>query len=103
MRVVDFTPPINPEDTRALSRKLVDSFRALIPKVNRLASGSFNAVDNALAAVPTTGTWATGDFIRNSSPSELGAASSKYVIYGFICVSGGTPGTWVQCRFLTGN
>lgn len=105
MKVVEFTSPLNPDSdyNKALSRKLVDYFRDLTRKVNGLASGSYNAVDNAYTAAPTTGTWATGDFIRNSSPSVLGAASSQYVIYGFLCVAGGEPGTWVQCRFLTGT
>jgi hypothetical protein len=103
MKVVDFTGPIDPSDTKALTRKLIDCFRVLIPKVNGLASGSYNAVDNALTAAPTTGTWAQGDFIRNSSPSVAGVALSQYVVYGWLCVSGGTPGTWVQCRFLTGT
>jgi hypothetical protein len=105
MKVVEFAAPLNPETQydKQLGRKLVDYFRDLTRKVNGLASGSYNAVDNALTAAPTTGTWTTGDFVRNSSPSELGAVSSKYVIFGFICVAGGTPGTWVQCRFLTGN
>jgi hypothetical protein len=105
MKVVDFAAPLNPDSQydKALARKLVDYFRDMTRKVNGLASGSYNAVDNALTAAPTSGTWAQGDFVRNSSPSELGAASSMYVIYGFLCVAGGTPGTWVECRFLTGN
>jgi hypothetical protein len=41
--------------------------------------------------------------VRNNAPAELGVALSKYVVFGWICTSGGTPGTWLQCRFLTGN
>lgn len=61
------------------------------------------AAYNALTAAPTTDTWALGDFVRNSAPSELGAPGAKYVIYGWINVVAGTPGTWVPARFLTGN
>lgn len=78
-------------------------FRAIATKVNGLADGRLSQIDNARTSVPTTGTWAAGDFVKNSAPSELGAAASKYVIFGWLCVVGGTPGTWVQCRFLTGN
>lgn len=72
-------------------------------QVNLLTEGRIAAVYNASTAAPTTGTWAKGDFIRNSSPAEAGAVSSKYVVIGWVCTVGGTPGTWVQCRYLTGN
>lgn len=72
-------------------------------QVNALSEGKLTAHYNAYTAAPTTGTYNQGDFIRNSAPSELGAVSSKYVIFGWICTVAGTPGTWVECRFLTGN
>lgn len=71
-------------------------------QVNNLTEGRVSAVTNATTAAPTTGPNKQGDFVRNSAPTELGSASSKYVIYGWLCVASGTPGTWVQCRFLTG-
>lgn len=72
-------------------------------KVNALASGHFRARNNTGTAAPTAGTWAQGDFVANSNCTELGTASSKYVVMGWVCVAGGTPGTWVQSRTLTGN
>ena len=54
-------------------------------------------------AAPTTGTWAQGDKCKNTSPSELGTAGSKYLIIGWCCSVSGTPGTWLQIRNLTGN
>lgn len=72
-------------------------------QVNRLTEGQVAAVHNAATAAPTTGRYAQGDFIRNSTPTEQGAAGSKYVVAGWLCVSGGEPGTWVACRYLTGN
>ena len=72
-------------------------------QVNLLAEGRLAATNNASTAAPTTGDHAQGDFVRNSAPVEAGSASSKYVIYGWVCVASGTPGTWLQCRFLTGN
>jgi hypothetical protein len=82
---------------------ITDWARSVAKKLNSLASGAASAVDNTGTAAPTTGTWAQGDFVRNSSPSELGAVGSKYVIQGWMAVAGGTPGTWVQVRTLTGN
>lgn len=54
-------------------------------------------------AAPTTDVWKQGDFVKNSAPTELGTAGTKYVIKGWICVTSGEPGTWVQSRTLTGN
>lgn len=72
-------------------------------QVNLLSEGKQSAHYASGTAAPTTGTWAQGDFVKNSNITEQGIAMSKYIIFGWACVSGGTPGTWVQCRFLTGN
>ena len=78
-------------------------YRDVAQQVNALSEGRLVASYTALTAAPTTGTWAKGDYVRNSNPSELGTALSKYVIHGFICTVAGTPGTWLQDRRLTGN
>ncbi|RYF31690.1 MAG: hypothetical protein EOO23_01715 [Comamonadaceae bacterium] len=72
-------------------------------QVNSLSEGLIAAVDNAAASAPTTGDHLQGDTIRNIAPAELGIIGSKYVIWQFVCVASGTPGTWVGCRALTGN
>lgn len=54
-------------------------------------------------AAPTTNTWLQGDRMMNQTPSELGTAGSKYVITGWVCVTAGTPGTWLEMRAATGN
>lgn len=72
-------------------------------QVNALSEGRISAAYNAVTAAPTTGPNMQGDFVKNSAPAELGTAGSKYVIEGWTCVVSGTPGTWVQKRFLTGN
>ena len=54
-------------------------------------------------AAPTSGSWLQGDYVYNSAPSELGGVGSKYIIRGWSCVSGGSPGAWVQDRGFTGN
>lgn len=71
-------------------------------KLNALAGGRIVSHDSATTAAPTSGTWAAGDYVRNTAPAELGTAGSKYVIMGWVCVSGGTPGTWKDSRTLTG-
>jgi len=86
-----------------LSLGLSDYLNKIVNKLNGVAAGNFGSLDNASTAAPTSGTWAKGDFVTNSNPSELGSAGSKYVVIGFICTASGTPGTWLQCRCLTGN
>lgn len=92
-----------PADAKGLQRQLTIVLRRIVQQLNGISEGRQYYSHAALTAAPTTGTWARGDFVLNSSPSELGSAGSKYVIHGWRCVAGGDPGTWVQCRFLTGN
>lgn len=87
----------------ALVRQLDSLYRQTATQLNQLSEGQVTATYNAATSAPTTGTYKQGDFIRNSEPTELGSAGSKYVVLGFICVASGEPGTWVQARALTGN
>ncbi len=78
-------------------------YREIALQVNGLSEGAISARYQAATAAPTTGTWMQGDFVTNSTPTELGTTPNKYVILGWVCVAAGTPGTWVQSRSLTGN
>jgi|SRR4249919_195391 len=95
--------PYLPTDLPALVRQLDTLYRATAQQVNQLSEGRMVASYQAATAAPTTGTWAVGDFVKNSAPAEAGAVGTKYIIHGWQCVTAGTPGTWLQCRFLTGN
>ena len=86
-----------------LSFRLTLLFRAIANQIDGISEGSQAAFYTALLVAPTTGKWALGDFVLNKSPAETGTVGSKYIIHGWRCVSGGSPGTWVQCRYLTGN
>jgi hypothetical protein len=46
-------------------------------------------VNTSASAVPTTGTWAVGDYCKNSAPA---VGQPK----GWYCTVAGTPGTWVS-------
>lgn len=94
---------INVTQRAGLDPSLYDLLKRIAYQLNALSEGTLAATYNAQTAAPTTGTWAQGDFIRNSTPSEAGTAGSKYVVLGFLCTVSGTPGTWVQTRALTGN
>ncbi len=83
---------------QALNARLYEVFRAI-----SIAHNDSDMWETSGTAAPTTGTWSQGDKCKNTAPTELGSAGSKYVITGFVCVASGTPGTWVQMRSLTGN
>lgn len=84
---------------------MAEIMRLLEKAVNDLSEGRIYQAYNAATAAPTGDTVAyqVGDFVRNISPTELGSAGSKYLIFGWICVASGAPGTWREMRFLTGN
>lgn len=79
------------------------TFLARLYEVLRDYASATNKLRFEGTAAPTTGTWARGDFVANTTPSEAGSTPNKYVIIGWICTASGTPGTWLQCRTLTGN
>lgn len=64
---------------------------------------SARVIHGGRTAAPTTGEWAQGDFVFNRDPVEAGSTPNKYVVLGWSCVAGGTPGTWLPMRCLTGN
>jgi hypothetical protein len=84
---------------------MIELVRQVEDAVNRLSEGRIYQNYNAASAAPTGDTVAyqLGDIIRNTVPTELGSASSKYIIWGFMCVASGNPGTWREMRVLTGN
>jgi hypothetical protein len=77
-------------------------FKRLQDQLNLLSEGRLVAKNNAVASVPTTGDYAVGDFVPNSTISELGAGGSKYILDGWVCVDA-DPLTFVEKRCLTGN
>lgn len=95
--------PLLPADTDRLSQRLSDVLRDHAQATNQVAEGKIDGAPNALTAAPTTGQYKQGDFVRNSAPAELGVATARYVVFGWLCVVSGTPGTFVQMRYLTGN
>lgn len=96
-------PKVNVTPRRPVDAETDLWYRQIAQQVNGLAEGRLAANYTAAIAAPTSGTWAQGDEIKNSAPAELGTPGSKYVIRGWQCLVGGTPGTWVQQRYLTGN
>lgn len=99
--------PRFPADKSQVERRLTDLFRDHARQVNDLTEGRVSAVTNAASAVPTTGTWNQGDFIRKLNTVEAGTAGAKYVITGWIRLTSGSNNTlntdWVEARVLTGN
>lgn len=84
---------------------LYDILKKLETLLNAIAEGKIAGSTNATTAAPTgtAQSYQIGDFVKNSSPSELGSAGSKYLITGWTCVTAGSPGTWKENRVLTGG
>lgn len=95
--------PNEPQYNKELAYRLSKLFKDIAIQLNGISEGTQAAFYASLSSAPTSGTWAKGDFVLNSGPAELGSTGSKYIVHGWRCVAGGTPGTWLQCRFLTGN
>ena len=90
-------------DFDSLNRALMQVLPKIATQVNLVSEGRVSGSYNAPTTAPSTGLWAKGDFVRNAVPAVLGGAGSQYVITGWICTASGQPGTWVQCRSLTGT
>lgn len=86
---------------KSIVRVLTDWARNISREHNNLASG-FVSATRYYTAAPTTSRWNRGDFVRNSTPSEVGTVIPKYSIIGWLCVAEGEPGTWVEVRGKTG-
>jgi hypothetical protein len=75
----------------------------LAQQVNGVSEGRIAPWHTAHTAAPVAGKYDQGDFVRNSEPVEAGSEGSKYVVMGWVCCEGGTPGTWLPVQTLTGN
>lgn len=96
-------PRLNVKNLEEMSQALQRWSDRMTAQLNNLSEDRLQGHYAALTAAPTGGTYAIGDFVTNSNPSEAGSASSKYVIIGWVCTVAGSPGTWLECRCLTGN
>jgi hypothetical protein len=87
--------------------EVADILRAQAVATNQVSEGKIDGVPNASTAAPTTGLYKQGDFVRNSTPVELGSVAAKYIVLGWMCTVSGvpnvSPGTFLPMRFLTGN
>jgi len=91
---INIAPRIKTFDPR-----LYELLREVAVQVNGLSEGTLAATYNAQTAAPTTGSWAQGDFIKNSAPVVTSHGSHDYILHGWICVASGTPGTWKNCYY----
>lgn len=101
MRLQD--DPYLPSDLPGLVRQLTALYRQIASQVNQLSEGKLSAVTNAQPEAPTTGVHAAGDIVRHAEPVEAGSAGSEYVLFGWVCVAAGEPGTWAELRIPTGG
>ena len=104
-------PPIFPQFSddavRVLARTLTEYLERVSRKLDGMSYGRVAEHDTATPAPPVAGTWARGDFVRNSAPSQLGSAGSRYVVIGWTRTTNGSTNVlntdWFEARVLTGN
>lgn len=82
---------------------MIEMARKIEDSVNTLAEGRLTGRHFNATVIPTTGSFAQGDIVWKSDPTEAGVALAKYVVIGWICTVAGTPGTLLEMRVLTGN
>jgi hypothetical protein len=100
--------PLLPFDTApALKQALSKVLREIAVEVNQLAGGYIAAVHNASAAMPTTGAWTSGDFVRKDSYVEVDGGIAGYVVLGWLRLTDGSSnvaGTdWFEAQVPTGG
>lgn len=71
-------------------------------QLNALSEGQLVGRYNATTSAPTAGTYAIGDIVYNSNPSELGSSPNKYILLAWLCTDD-SPLTFKELRCLTGN
>lgn len=86
----------NPEAIESLFKSIADQ----LALVSECRQASYY---QSRTSAPTTGTYQKGDWVKNSAPAELGSGGSMYIIFGWVNVASGEPGTWRELRVLTGN
>lgn len=94
------------DDVRTLKQRLYEVFRDMATQINAMSEGMTQGASNAATEAPSSGKYAIGDFVRNKTPSELGTAGSRYVIFGWqamVATTDTTPAVFVEQRYLTGN
>lgn len=87
----------------SIARSLLQVLPVFAKQVNAVSEGRIAGHHNAASTAPASGLYQRGDYLRNSQPQVLGPAGSQYVIKGWVCITGGEPGTWVQDRGATGT
>jgi len=71
----------------------VDAFNLIDAKVNALGEGAISGFHNATTAIPSgfpVGTYAVGDFVRNTNLTQIATSTlfggATYCIEGWICI-----------------
>lgn len=99
--------PRIPPDGQPLNRRLAELFADLCQTVNALSEGRISARYQARDTMPTTGTYAKGDYVHNSNPVKLGVAASRYVNHGWIRLVSGDAHVlftdWCEDRRFSGD
>lgn len=99
--------PRIPPDGQPLNRRLSELLRLYAETINALSEGKASARYQARDTMPTTGTYAKGDYVHNSNPVKLGTAGSRYVNHGWLRLVSGDSHVlytdWCEDRRFSGD
>jgi hypothetical protein len=99
--------PNIPAEADGMRRRVSDLIKRTNEQLNGLTEGRMSANHAARTSVPTTGTWAVGDYVHKSNPSEAGTTPNKYIVHGWKRLTNGSANVlntdWFEDRRLTGN
>lgn len=73
------------------------TLNSLFNQVQGLSSGTTGVITGITA--PTSGSWTKDQYVKNTNRAVLGAAPDQYIVDGWLCVQGGTPGVWMEVHY----
>ncbi len=73
------------------------------PYVKLASSSQFynnqtGAIKHINTTPPASGEHDVGEMVYNSNPTIQGTSPNQYVVYGWLCTTSGTPGTWSKLK-----
>jgi hypothetical protein len=92
---------------RAFAKAIINSKKAKTVTLLPTSIREGNNTKMSASAMPTSGYWTHGDYVKNTAPTITGTAGSQYVVKGWTRITNGIGNVlntdWVQDRANTGT
>jgi hypothetical protein len=73
-------------------RAFAANWLRIAQQLNGVSEGRIAPWHTAHTTYPVAGKYDQGDFVRNSTPTVAGVVPCDYIVMGWVCTVGGTPG-----------